>query len=204
MSTRIAPRVFGAAARRAFATLVPLAILVPASMATAQAWPSAPELRPFVGVYVPTGSHRALLEQAMAIGGQVALEFGRGVHAVAGMAWIPTEQRGVATGGRLEMAQFDLGAEWLSPGARRLQRRVNPLVGGGVGLRAYRSRDVDTPSQANPAGYGTLGIEVRLGRMAARLEGRDYVSAFRGLGGRDGTSLRNDMTLGVGVGYHVR
>lgn len=172
--------------------------------ALAQAWPSVPEVRPFVGAYVPAGMQHRLLEQGLAVGAELALEFARGAHAVAGFSWMPTEQRGVATGGRVEMAQFDLGAEWLSPGRRRLQRRFNPLVGVGAGIRAYRSRDVGTPSQANLAGYGALGGEVRAGRIAFRLEGRGYLSAFRGLDGADGTSLRNDATVGFGIGYHLR
>jgi hypothetical protein len=155
-------------------------------------------------MYVPTGRHHALLEQSAVLGAQFALEFDRGAHAVAGFAWVPTEQRGLAERGRVEMAQFDLGAEWLIPGRRGAQRRVTPLVGAGVGLRAYRSRDANTPSQANLAGYGTLGLEVMFGRVAVRLEGRDYLSAFRGLGGGDGTSMRNDAMIGAGLAYHVR
>lgn len=206
MSARIGWFGSGATTRRAsiVAVTVVIAVSLLASPLGAQGWPPVPELRPFVGVYVPTGRHHALLEQGMALGGQLALEFDRGVHAVAGFSWVPTEQRALATGGRVEMAQFDLGAEWLSPGRRRLQPRFNPLLGAGLGLRAYRSRDADTPSQANLAGYGALGIEVRTGRVAIRLEGRDYLSAFRGLGGADGTSLRNDATVGIGVGYHMR
>lgn len=172
--------------------------------AAAQGWPPVPEVRPFVGAYVPTGSQHALLEGAIAVGAQLALEFDRGAHAVVGFSWVPTEQRGIATGGRIEMAQFDIGAEWLSPGRRRLQRHVNPLVGAGVGLRAYRSRDTDAASQANVAGYGALGVELLVGRVAFRAEGRDYLSAFRGLDGQDDTSLRNDATLSLGVGYHLR
>lgn len=174
------------------------------STARAQAWPGIPEVRPFVGAYLPTGSHHALLEQSPAVGAQLALELGRGAHVVAGFSWVPTEQRGVASGGRVEMAEFDLGAEWLSPGRRRLQQRWNPLIGAGIGLRAYRSRDADSPSQANLSGYGALGVELALGRFALRAEGRDYLTAFKGLDGRADTSLRNDVLIALGVGYHLR
>lgn len=181
-----------------------LLIAVTATPLEAQRWPSVLEVRPFAGAYVPTGSQRQLLDGAVAVGAQVALDFAHGAHAVAGFTWVPTAQRGIETGGRIEMAQFDVGAEWLSPGRRRLHDRFNPLLGGGLGLRAYRSRDADTPSQANLAAYGALGAEVALGRVALRLEGRDYVTAFRGLDGRAATSLRNDAAVVLGLAYHIR
>jgi hypothetical protein len=181
-----------------------IAALFAASAAPAQQWPSLPEVRPFVGAYVPAGRQHQLLTNAVALGAQVAMEFGHGTHAVASFTWIPTEQRGVATSNRIEMAQFDLGAEWLSPGRRRLQERFNPLLGAGLGVRAYRSRDVDTPSQANLAAYGSLGGELALGRFGVRLEGRDYLTLFRGLGGQDATSLRSDAAVALGVAYHFK
>lgn len=161
-----------------------------------------PEFRPFVGTYVPTGKHGDLLDRAMAVGAQAALELGRGAHAVAALSWIPTERRSPTDPQRVEMAQFDLGAEWLTAGAPGW--RVSPLLGAGVGLRAYRDRDSASPSQANLAGYGSLGVEVAGGRVALRLEGRDYVTAFRGLAGGEGTSVRNDATIIVALGYHMR
>lgn len=196
------PTLGGLAGRAAVVVVVTMSMA--GSAARAQAWPGIREVRPFVGAYLPTGSHHALLEQSPAVGAQLALELGRGAHVVAGFSWVPTEQRGVASGGRVEMAQFDLGAEWLSPGRRRLQRRFNPLIGTGVGLRAYRSRDTDAPSQANVAGYGALGAELALGRLAVRAEGRDYLTAFKGLDGRASTSLRNDVLFALGLGYHLR
>ena len=209
MSRRASLTALGRPARPTLTTIAVIAAVVVGvpSLATpgwGQAWPSIPEVRPFVGAYLPAGPHRRLLARGPALGAQLALEFARGAHAVAGFSWIPTEQRGRATGGRVEMAQFDLGAEWLSPGRRRLRERVNPLLGAGVGLRAYRSRETATPSQANLAGYGALGAELKAGRLALRLEGRGYLSAFKGLDGADGTSLRNDATVGLALGYHLR
>jgi hypothetical protein len=87
---------------------------------------------------------------------------------------------------------------------RRLHVRFSPLLGGGLGLRAYRSHDADTPSPANLAAYDALGAEVPLGRLALRVEGRDYVTAFRGLDGRAATSLRNDGAIVLGLAYHIR
>jgi hypothetical protein len=183
---------------------LPMALVVSAPRAVAQAWPSVPEVRPFFGAYVPAGKQHQLLDGGIALGAELALEFARGAHAVAGFTWVPTEQRGLDTGGRVEMAQFDLGAEWLSPGRRQVQRRLNPLVGAGVGIRAYRSRDTDAPSQANLGAYGALGGELGLGRVALRLEGRDYLTAFRGLDGRAATSLRTDAAIALGLAYHSR
>jgi len=172
------------------------------SRATGQSWPSVPEFRPFAGTYIPAGAQRGLLDRAMAVGAQAALEFGRGIHAVAGFSWIPTERRSSTDSHRVEMAQLDLGAEWLTAGARGW--RISPLLGAGVGLRAYRNRDESGPSQANLAGYGAAGLELAGGRVALRLEGRSYLTAFRGLEGGEDTSLRNDATVFIALGYHIR
>src|SRR5215207_9218292 len=83
-----------------------LLMLTCPSRAVGQGWRSGPEVRPFVGAYVPTGKQRALLKQGVTLGAQAALEFGRGVHAVAAFSWVPTEQRGLGNGNRVEMAQF--------------------------------------------------------------------------------------------------
>lgn len=163
---------------------------------------SVPEFRPFVGTYIPAGAQGRLLDRAMAVGAQAALEFDRGLHAVAGFSWIPTERRSVADAHRVEMAQFDLGAEWLTAGAPGW--RVSPLLGAGVGLRAYRNRDEISPSQANVAGYGALGAELAGGRVALRAEWRNYLTAFRGLDGGERTSVRSDATLIFALGYHMR
>jgi hypothetical protein len=172
------------------------------SRAVAQRGPAIPEFRPFVGTYVPIGKQRHLLDRAMAVGAQAALEFGRGIHGVAGFSWVPTQRRTPNDPYRVEMAQFDLGAEWLTAGAPGW--RVSPLLGAGVGLRAYRNRDKTAPSQANVGGYGALGFELAAGRVAFRLEGRNYLTAFRGLEGGEGTSARSDATVIFALGYHMR
>ena len=172
------------------------------SRAGGQGFPAVPEFRPFVGTYIPAGKHGDLLDRAMAVGVQGALEFGRGVHAVAGFSWIPTERRSPTDPHRVEMAQCDIGAEWLTAGAPGW--RVSPLLGAGVGLRAYRDRDTTSPSQANLAGYGSLGLELAGGRVALRLEGRNYLTAFRGLEGGERSSVRSDATIIVALGYHMR
>jgi hypothetical protein len=184
------------------AALALLLVLSCPSRAFGQGFSSVPEFRPFVGTYVPSGAQGRLLDRAMAVGAQAALEFGRGIHAVAGFSWIPTERRSPTDPFRVEMAQFDLGAEWLTAGERGW--RVSPLVGAGVGLRAYRNRDSTAPSQANLAGYGSLGVELAGGRAAFRLEGRNYLTAFRGLEGGEGTSVRSDATIIFALGYHIR
>ncbi|HEX6052682.1 MAG TPA: hypothetical protein VFZ21_25630 [Gemmatimonadaceae bacterium] len=174
----------------------------PVRAVTAQ-WAS-PELRPSVGVYVPTGPHDDLLERGPVFGGQVAVELRPALHAVFGFGWVATEERQATPTRRIEMAQFDLGVEWLRHDRDRRELRMTPFLGGGIGLRAYRSRDADAPSQANVAGYGALGIEIGTGAVGVRLEGRDYLTAFRGLDGADGTSLRNDVMVVVGVGLRLR
>lgn len=126
------------------------------------------ELRPFAGAYIPAGAQHDLLRHAGVVGGQVAVEFDGGYHAVASFSWAATEKHrtapfGVTSARRVEMAQFDLGAEWMRDARRGPGRVVRPFRG----------------------------------------EGRQYVVAFRGLGGTEATTLRPDASVALGVAYHL-
>jgi hypothetical protein len=81
---------------------------------------------------------------------------------------------------------------------------LRPFVGVGLGGRTYALRDVDADSRTYFAGYGALGTELQLGRIAFRLEGRDYISRYEGIREDTDTSTRNDILLSVGLAYHLK
>ena len=138
------------------------------SRATGQSWPSVPEFRPFAGSYIPAGAQRGLLDRAMAVGAQAALEFGRGIHAVAGFSWIPTERRSSTDSHRVEMAQLDLGAEWLTAGARGWRHQPVAWSRGGATRVPQSRRERAVSGQPRRLRRGGARARRRSGCVAPR------------------------------------
>lgn len=162
------------------------------------------EIRPFAGVFVPTGSQRDLLNDAAFAGAQLGLEIHPNVTLVGSFAWAPSEDVTRSAANDVDIYQYDVGAELSA--TRRLggMWSLRPFVGLGAGGRTYSYRDLELDTQTNFVGYGALGAELQAGRIALRLEGRDYVSAFEGLDGLEASSTRNDLSFAAGIAYHFR
>jgi len=162
-----------------------------------------PEVRPLVGVYLPTGRMRDDFEAATLLGLQGAFELSRSVHLTATTSWTRGHNKFDMASGRTNLWQYDLGAEanLLRPLGGGWQ--LHPFVGAGLGGRTYDYRAKGVATQTCTAGYGSLGSELQKGAVALRLEGRDYVSCFESpVTGEQST--RNDVGLAVGLAYHVR
>ena len=56
-----------------------------------------PEIRPFVGMYVPTGDQRDLFENAAMYGLQAALEFRPTFHMLGTFGWVPGQTKYAAS-----------------------------------------------------------------------------------------------------------
>ena len=180
-------------------TLGSLVLLV-ATIATA-AMPAAAEViaevRPFVGGYVPTGDQRDDLKDAVLAGAQVGVEVMDRLHVVGTFAWSPTKLV-VSNQRRIDVYQMDAGLEAFRIMPMNTDWEFRPFIGAGAGARMYdpHGRNLDTKTRF--AGYGGLGAEFQLGRLALRIEGRDYLS--RGDVGPSNTDTRNDVLLmGAGV-----
>lgn len=163
-----------------------------------------PEARAFAGVFVPTGDHRDLLNDAPFTGAQLALEVRPGITTVASFGWAPTEDRTRTSLADVDIYQYDLGLELARTRQLGTDRQFKPFLGIGVGGRTYAYRDLDVDSQTNVVGHAALGGELRMGRLSFRLEGRDYVSGFEGLDGTAGSSTRNDLSVTAGIAYRFR
>jgi hypothetical protein len=154
------------------------------------------EVRPFAGVYVPTGDQRDILKDAVLTGAQVSYAIVPNLAVTGSVAWSPTTDKITAGDHTIDLFQYDVGLEGRLPlkvgtGAWS----ISPFAGAGLGARTYNERDLDVDSQTNFAGYGALGADFWAGRYGFRLEGRDYVSRFKGLAGGQEAETRNDLGL---------
>jgi hypothetical protein len=163
-----------------------------------------PEIRPFVGGYMPTGELRDDFKVATIVGAQGALEINRNLHVLGSVGWIH---------GHNKFAGFskDLTYIWQYDGGIELNlvREIGngwmfrPLVGLGGGGRTYDYQAAEAGRKTMLAGYGALGMEFQKGIVALRVEGRDYVTRFESPLTVD-KKMRNDATLSFGLAYHLR
>jgi hypothetical protein len=157
------------------------------------------ELRPYAGAFIPTGKQRDLLRDAVLVGGQASYRLNPQFAITGTLGWAPSKDRITPGDQKLDVWQYDLGAElrapsWVTSGAIDF----TPFVGLGAGARTYDYRDLDVSAKTNFAGYGVLGGELGFGRIGWRLEARDYVSQFKPFDGGD-SKTRNDVTVATGL-----
>lgn len=159
-----------------------------------------PEFRPFVGAYFPTGDQRDVLKDAFLVGGQVAVEVAEQVHLLGTFGFVPNKDRTRITQTGVSTYQYDVGLEAfrLMPFATSWEFR--PFVGAGAGARTIDPDYGD--SNTNFAGYASLGAEFQTGKVALRLEGRDYLTRFKGLTGTQPSVTRNDIMMMTGLAFH--
>jgi hypothetical protein len=159
------------------------------------------ELRPYAGAFIPTGKQRDLLRDAVLVGGQASYRLNPNVAVTGTLGWSPSKDRITPGDQKLDVWQYDLGAElrapsWITSGALDF----TPFAGLGAGARTYDYRDLDVDAKTNFAGYGVLGGEFGFGRIGWRLEARDYVSQFKPFDGGD-SKTRNDVTVTTGLTF---
>jgi hypothetical protein len=159
------------------------------------------ELRPYAGAYIPTGDQRDLLKDAVIVGGQASYRILPQLAVTGTLGWSPSKDRITPGDQKLDIWQYDVGAElrapsWFTSGAMDF----TPFVGLGAGGRTYNYRDLDVDAKTNVAGYGVLGGELGFGRIGWRLEARDYVSQFKPFDGGD-SKTRNDVTVATGLTF---
>lgn len=157
------------------------------------------EFRPYAGAYIPTGDQRDLLKDAVLVGAQASYRIIPQLAITGTVGWSPSKDRITVGDQKLDLYQYDIGAElrapsWFTSGAWDF----TPFAGLGVGGRTYDYRDLDVDAKTNVAGFGTIGGELGFGRAGLRLEARDYVSQFKPFSGGD-SKTRNDVTVAAGL-----
>ena len=162
-----------------------------------------PEVRPYVGVYLPAGAMRDQFKAATTLGAQGALELSRNLHLLANGSWTHGHTKLAVTNDVTYVWQYDVGVE--ANVARPLGGGwlFRPFAGLGAGGRTYDYRASGVASRSCTAGYGALGTELQTGGVAVRVEGRDYLSCYRAPTAT-ASHTRNDVGLALGMAYHLR
>lgn len=156
-----------------------------------------PEVRPFVGAFVPTGAQRDVLKDTWLVGGQGALEIADMAHLVGTFAWAPNR-----TSHDVCVYDYNVGLEGFQRVPMSADWQLRPFLGLGLGGRTYVDHANNSHKETTFGGYGALGTEFQIARIAFRLEGRDYVSRFAGLDGNQKAKARNDMSFATAVAFH--
>src|SRR5580765_2129454 len=163
-----------------------------------------PEIRPFVGAYVPTGEQRNDFKDALLVGTQVAVETGDRLHVVGTFAFTgPDFNNPTQNSGHMHIYQMDIGGELFRNVDFNSDWKFRPFLGLGAGVRRYDPTETGD-SKNYPAGYGSLGAEFQLNSLALRFEARDYLTSFKGVTGNGATSTRNEVALSAGLAFHLR
>ena len=182
----------------ALAALTALSVLAPRAEAQK---PFA--IRPNVGVFVPTGDQKDLLDNAVLVGLQASYDITPSFALVGSFGWAPSKDLTLADE-KVDLFQYDLGIEGrlpnLTPSAGISTRPYATL---GAGGRTYDYRDLaDADAQTNFLGYGALGVDLTQanGPIGLRLEARDNVTAFKGLHNELAErTARNDLQFSAGL-----
>jgi hypothetical protein len=137
------------------------------------------EVRPFVGLYMPTGRQHGDFRNAVMIGLQSGFEFNAYFHVVGSTGWTHgRSQHGALSADVTDLWHYDLGAELgplveLSP-----ITFVRLFAGAGGGMRTYDYRSPLIGMKTCTAAYGALGTALQQDMVAVRLEGRGYGSCY--------------------------
>ena len=81
---------------------------------------------------------------------------------------------------------------------------LSTFAGFGAGARSYNYVKLDEGARHNLAGYASAGGELGAGRVAIRVEARNYTTGFKPLAGSGGSDTRNDMVVMAAVRINRR
>jgi hypothetical protein len=184
-------------------TLVIASLVLGATALPAQARRVTPELRPFVGVSIPTGAQRDLFGEAPLLGLGGAVQLRPNLHLVGTFAWVPGQTEYAVTEDNVNIFQYDVGVE-LSVERAMGSWMFRPFLGLGGGARTYAFKSALLDNKTCAAGYAALGSEFMLGATAVRLEARDNLFCYRSPIEGEESRTRNDIGVSLGLSYHFR
>lgn len=179
------------------------AALVISSAASAQAptFTRAFELRPFVGMYVPTGDFKDEFQTATTFGLQGAYQVNRWFHVVATGSWTHGHNKFSVTDDVTHIWQYDVGGELGLARTFDESWGFYPFLGFGAGGRTYDYAQTGFATNSCTAGYGSIGSELRSGPLGLRFEARGYAVCFKSpvTGER---KTHPDLGFGIGAAFH--
>ena len=154
-----------------------------------------------LGGFLPTGASRGSVSNGYAIGAQIGIAFTPRIATVATAFVTQTKFRAIDVV-EVTLVQYDVGVEFAPGAPHESTHRVIPFVGLGAGGRTYNFRDAGTATRTYPAVYVAAGSEIRLQRIALRMEARGYASRQEREAGAAVTST--DVVGLAGLAVHFR
>jgi hypothetical protein len=190
------------------ARVIALALVLSATSAAAQEISSPNRgwgLRIPSGALIATGSQRDHLEDAQLTAIQLSRSIGSRLAITGTFAWARSRDLGTTNTPKLDVFTSDMGVE-ASSREFFTDRRVSlsTFAGLGAGARSYNYRKLDLDATNNLAGYAAAGGEVGVGRVAIRVEARDYATGFKPLAGAGKSEARNDVVIMAGIRFNRR
>jgi hypothetical protein len=185
-------------------TIIVVGALVAGAMTLpAQTLVPKPEIRPFAGASIPTGTQRDFFEDAALMGLQGALELTPTFHVLGTFSWVPSHNKYAGFHQDVSIFAYDVGIELglVRPLGEGWQMKPYFGLGGGARTYAYKANGLSDKTCA--AGYGALGSEFQLRQVALRVEARDNVFCFKSPIAGIESKTRNDLGLTLGLAYHM-
>ena len=190
--------------KKLISAAVVLAVATIAVSASAQDSPVKPELRPFFGMYIPTGDQRDLFDDATMFGLQGAVELKPAFHLLGAFAWVPGKAKFPGAQQDVQILTYDAGMEFNLIREMGESWLLKPFVGLGGGARTYLYKADALNDKTNAIAYGTLGTEFQVNRTAIRLEARGNIFNFKSPVPNVESKTRKDVGVSLGVAYHFR
>ena len=163
-----------------------------------------PEIRPFIGAYMPSGGMKTQFQSATILGAQAAYEATRHLHVVGTLSWMNARTRLASLDDNATSVwQYDAGLEFNIDKAAGRVWLFQPFLGAGVGGRSYDYQASNVNGSSCTTGYATTGAQLQRNALAWRVEGRGYLACYESpVTGKSRT--RNDFSILFGAAWHFR
>ena len=175
--------------------------LMPAALAAQDERAGTFAMHLLLGGFVPSGHSRSTLSNGYAIGAQIGMGLTPRVATVATAFVTQTKFRAIDVN-EVTLVQYDVGLEFAPGAPHESIHRVIPFAGFGAGGRTYDVRDANTATRTYFAAYLSAGAEIRLQRLAFRMEARGYASRQEAAAGASVT--RTDIAGLAGLAVHFQ
>ncbi|HEX6315925.1 MAG TPA: hypothetical protein VFZ73_13735, partial [Gemmatimonadaceae bacterium] len=163
------------------------------------------EIRVPSGSFITTGAQGNQLKNAHLTAIQLSRVIGPHLALTGTFTWARSRDLTTAGSPKLDVFTSDVGVEVRSrewAAGRRVS--LSTFAGIGAGARSYDYVKLEAGARNNLAGYAGAGGEIGVGRVALRIEARNYTTGFKPLAGAGKSDTRNDMVVMAAVRFNRR
>lgn len=162
------------------------------------------ELRIPSGALIATGAQRNQVKDAQMTGVQLSRQIGSAFAVTGTFGWARSRDLSAIDAPKLDVFTSDVGIETCFEDFAKGPVSFHTFAGIGGGARSYNYRRLDVDATTNLAGYVAAGGEVGAGRVAVRVEARDYATGFKPLIGAGKSVARNDVMIMAALRFNRR